>query len=445
MKKWPKIFVAVLTTVFLLGIGTTAFADVQQVIMALDVEEQEMYLAIKTTCDFEGYFTIEPESLIVPGYDNTINCSEFCMPDYTCFADFALGVTDLPDSGTTVIFHVDIFDTNDVPVGSTKDTLVVTKSGRAGEYFDYLPDCEHDVPSIVSTAPTFDYCMWLCHRAFVIPIDCHVPIEQQGIPIFSIGAGCDQHIEIDPEGLYSTCTTDTCTSIVDATVLSWYVTILDTTNCVAYLVIIYGFGDPGCACLTAPEWILPVELSAFAAYAGDGYVNLAWTTASEQDNAYFDVQRRTSGTGWISVGHVDGHGTVNTATNYEFTDNSVTNGVTYSYRLLSYDINGTRHEYSTVAATPVSSAPPTEYALEQNYPNPFNPQTTITYAVKDPGFVSLKVYNLVGQEVATLVSNTMDAGRYTVNFTADNLPSGIYLYTLTAGEFSQTQKMLLLK
>ena len=445
MKKWSKSFAFVLISVFLLGTGTTAFADVSQVIMAFHPGTQEMYLAIRTDCDFEGHFTIEPESLIVAGYDNTIDCGEFCMPDYTCFADFSLEVTDLPPPGTIVTFHVDIYDSNDVLVGSAEDVLQVKSASRDGEYFDYVDDCPHDVPSFVSTDPTFDYCMWLCHRTFVIPIVCHEPL--QDVPVYQIRPGCSQDILIDPEGLYSSCALDpdTCDNYADQAVLSWYVTIPDTTHCVAYLIIIYGFGDPGCACIKAPDWILPVELSAFAAYAGDGYVNLAWTTASETNNDYFDVQRRTSGTNWISVGHVDGHGTVNTATNYEFTDNSVVNGVTYSYRLLSYDVNGARHTYNSIEATPGTVALPTAYALEQNYPNPFNPQTTITYAVKDPGFVSLKVYNLIGQEVATLVSNAMDAGRYTVNFTADNLPSGIYLYTLTAGEFSQTQKMLLLK
>ena len=197
--------------------------------------------------------------------------------------------------------------------------------------------------------------------------------------------------------------------------------------------------------MKAPDWILPVQLSAFSAVGGDGYVNLTWTTASETNNDYFDVQRRTSNTNWMSIARVDGHGTVSTTTNYQFTDNTVQNGVTYSYRLVSYDFNGARHTYNSIETTPGARALPTDYALAQNYPNPFNPQTTINYSIKETGFVSLKVFNLMGQEVATLVSATLDAGHYTVNFTADNLPSGIYLYTLTAGEFSQTQKMLLLK
>jgi hypothetical protein len=414
--------------------------------MALNIEDQAMYLSIKTDCEFEGYFTMEPESLVVTPYNNVIDCGELCLPDFTCFVNCTLSVAGGLALGELVEFKAYIYETgNPLPVDSITDVLEV-KGGRLDDnYFGYTVDCDYDVPTSVSTDPTFDYCMWLCHRTFVIPLDCHAPLQY--VPTFRIRPGCSQDVLIDPDGLYSSCALDpdTCNAPADETVLSWYVIIPDTTNCIAYLVVIYCDAAPGCACLKAPDWILPVELSAFAAYAGDGYVNLAWTTAAETNNDYFDVQRRTGNSNWMSVGRVDGHGTVSTATDYEFTDNSVENGVTYSYRLLSYDINGARHEYNSIEATPGTVALPTAYALEQNYPNPFNPQTTISYALKDPGFVSLKVYNLVGQEVATLVSNTMDAGRYTVNFTADNLPSGIYLYTLTASEFSQTQKMLLLK
>jgi hypothetical protein len=88
---------------------------------------------------------------------------------------------------------------------------------------------------------------------------------------------------------------------------------------------------------------------------------------------------------------------------------------------------------------------PTEYALEQNYPNPFNPNTSISYAVKEGGFVSLKVYNLLGQEVATLVSQRMEIGRYTATFSATDLPSGIYVYRLVVNDFTAQKKMVLLK
>ncbi|MFH1010743.1 MAG: hypothetical protein V1784_05855, partial [bacterium] len=130
---------------------------------------------------------------------------------------------------------------------------------------------------------------------------------------------------------------------------------------------------------------LPVELTTLEAIAGDREVTLKWTTASEQDNARFDVQRKTASGEWLTVGTVEGAGNSTTARNYQYADRAVVNGVTYAYRLISRDINGTVHEYEqTVEATPAVPVP-TEYALNQNYPNPFNPQTSITYAVKEAG------------------------------------------------------------
>jgi hypothetical protein len=92
-----------------------------------------------------------------------------------------------------------------------------------------------------------------------------------------------------------------------------------------------------------------------------------------------------------------------------------------------------------------NSAAPAAYSLEQNYPNPFNPSTTIKYQVPVSGLVSLKVYNLIGQEVATLVNEFQSASGYETSFDASKLSSGIYFYTLRAGSFVETKKMLLVK
>lgn len=88
---------------------------------------------------------------------------------------------------------------------------------------------------------------------------------------------------------------------------------------------------------------------------------------------------------------------------------------------------------------------PTEFALEQNYPNPFNPSTQIQFTIGSNQFVQLKVYGLLGKEIATLVNEYRNAGSYKVDFDASNLSSGIYLYKLQAGEFVQSKKMLLMK
>lgn len=95
----------------------------------------------------------------------------------------------------------------------------------------------------------------------------------------------------------------------------------------------------------------------------------------------------------------------------------------------------------------ISSTVPDNFSLKQNYPNPFNPSTVIRYQLTAAGFTTLKVYDLLGKEVASLVNEKQSAGSYAVDFNSAeyNLPSGIYFYTLTAGEFKETKKMVLIK
>lgn len=88
---------------------------------------------------------------------------------------------------------------------------------------------------------------------------------------------------------------------------------------------------------------------------------------------------------------------------------------------------------------------PTEYALYQNYPNPFNPSTLIKYQVPEKSFVLIRVYGLLGEELATLVNEEKNAGSYEVNFDAGQLSSGFYIYTIRAGNFTSTKKMMLMK
>ena len=89
---------------------------------------------------------------------------------------------------------------------------------------------------------------------------------------------------------------------------------------------------------------------------------------------------------------------------------------------------------------------PEEYSLNQNYPNPFNPSTVISFNLPKQSIVSLKVFNILGEEVATLVNNKMiNAGAHSANFNAANLPSGVYIYKISAGNYSASKKMMLLK
>ncbi len=107
-------------------------------------------------------------------------------------------------------------------------------------------------------------------------------------------------------------------------------------------------------------------------------------------------------------------------------------------------VGATRWQF-TVGVNSQLGQLPTQFSLQQNYPNPFNPSTTISYQIPQSGLVTLKVFNVVGQEVASLVNGVKDAGSYDVQFDASSLSSGVYFYTLRAGNFVQTNKMTLLK
>ena len=186
---------------------------------------------------------------------------------------------------------------------------------------------------------------------------------------------------------------------------------------------------------------LSVELQSFEAVPGDGAVTLRWITASETRNDHFEIVRDG-----VTIARVVTQGNGATGHTYTITDNGLTNGTTYTYELFAIDVNDDRQSLQTLSATPSrGAAEVTEYALCQNYPNPFNPGTEIGFDLVERGLVSLKVYNLLGQEVATLLNRELAAGHHTTNFTADNLPSGVYLYRMTVNGFVAEKKMLLMK
>jgi hypothetical protein len=197
---------------------------------------------------------------------------------------------------------------------------------------------------------------------------------------------------------------------------------------------------------------LPVELTSFTAIAKGNNVQLAWQTATETNNAGFEVERTPSltlplqgggqGGGWQKVGFVEGAGSSNSTKNYSFTDNA--SAGKYSYRLKQVDRSGS-FKYSNVVEVVISQMPQM-YSLMQNYPNPFNPATTISFAVKNNEHATVEVYNMVGQHVATLFNGMANAHQtYTLSFDAKNLPSGIYFYSLKSASQNEVRKMTLLK
>jgi hypothetical protein len=188
------------------------------------------------------------------------------------------------------------------------------------------------------------------------------------------------------------------------------------------------------------SWIIPVELVSFTSSVIGNDVQLTWMTASETNNMGFEVER-LSGSSWDKLGFVNGNGTTTETRSYSFADKNVNAG-TYSYRLKQIDFDGT-FEYSNVIEVDVSS--PQQFELSQNYPNPFNPATTISFSIPQSSFVTLKVYDIIGNEIATLVNENKAAGRYEINFDASNQSSGVYLYSITAGNYNEVRKMTLIK
>jgi hypothetical protein len=158
----------------------------------------------------------------------------------------------------------------------------------------------------------------------------------------------------------------------------------------------------------------------------------------------FEIERSIDNQdNFVTVGFVEGKGSSTEINYYSFTDNPQLSGVNQLYyRLKQVDFDGT-FSYSNVVS--VSYDVPAEFVLSQNYPNPFNPSTRINYFVPQESFVSIKVYDFLGREVMTLVNETKSVGSYEIVFDASDLPSGTYFYTMIAGNYSATKKMILLK
>lgn len=185
---------------------------------------------------------------------------------------------------------------------------------------------------------------------------------------------------------------------------------------------------------------LPVELTSFSANVVDSKVHINWITATETNNRGFEIQRMTDGN-WLSIGFKEGRGTTSEATEYLFVDNSDLNPGKISYRLKQVDFDG-RFSYSKVAEVELA---PAEFVLNQNYPNPFNPSTVISYQLPSACYVSLRVFDMLGNEVAVLVSEEQQAGYHTSEFEASNIATGVYFYQIKAGDFVSMKKLIFMK
>ena len=206
---------------------------------------------------------------------------------------------------------------------------------------------------------------------------------------------------------------------------------------------------------------LAVQATDFVAAANTGSVTISWKTQSEVNNAGFDILRKDSAisdfgsriSNWKLIASyttddsLRGLGTSSTGRSYDFTDDHVTSGATYRYKIESISASGVTKDLTTLSVT---VNVPKSYALQQNYPNPFNPTTTISYQLPSVSHVTLQVFDVLGRGVATLVNGQQNAGVYKINFNASQYASGVYFYRIVAegkdgARFVAIKKMMLLK
>ncbi|WP_263792509.1 T9SS type A sorting domain-containing protein [Salinibacter sp.] len=186
---------------------------------------------------------------------------------------------------------------------------------------------------------------------------------------------------------------------------------------------------------------LPVELVAFDGRAAEQGVRLTWRTASETNNAGFDVERQDPGAqAWTHVGFVEGKGTTSAASTYSFMDKDLPyEADSLTYRLKQMDLGEREHEYSAPVTVPLGV--PDALTFRDSFPNPFSTQTTIRYELLRSTPVRLIVFDLLGRRVKTLVDAQQTAGRHQVRLSASDLASGTYLVRLSANRTAQTTRV----
>jgi hypothetical protein len=191
--------------------------------------------------------------------------------------------------------------------------------------------------------------------------------------------------------------------------------------------------------------LLPVEMTSFTAVLQGTSALLKWATATETNNSGFQIERSIEGSAvWVEVAFVNGAGTSSSPKTYSYEDKNLAPGK-YVYRIKQIDNDG-KFIYYTANMPKVDAGISATLQLGGNYPNPFNPTTNIQFSVPQDGYASLKVYNILGQEVATLFSGMAKAGHYIpATFNASRLTSGIYLARLQYSGKSLIQRMLLMK
>ncbi len=189
--------------------------------------------------------------------------------------------------------------------------------------------------------------------------------------------------------------------------------------------------------------MVPVELASYSVTAVKNNVNIEWSTATETNASHFIIERKLSDSEWMEAASIKAAGTSTTTKSYSFSDRNVATGK-YSYRLKQVDYDGTSETFTAIE---VEVGIPTAFDMSQNYPNPFNPSTKIEFSIPVPANVTLDIFDISGQKVATVISGQMNAGYHFVNVDAAKygMSSGTYVYRLSADKFTSIKKMILVK
>jgi hypothetical protein len=174
---------------------------------------------------------------------------------------------------------------------------------------------------------------------------------------------------------------------------------------------------------------------------------LVWSDYPTGPSNYYKIYKKLDLGSWQYVDSVRGHSWIDNSLVYSDHNGQLPHMVYYYVKLngtetsntVDAQVNKSRGKIIPPAANQLT------YNLKQNYPNPFNPTTSINYSIKNDGLISLKVYNILGQQVVDLVNQYQKAGYYNISFNAANLPSGVYIYTISTSGFTSSKKMLLIK
>ncbi len=434
-----------LRVVFALTLGLLLTAQcyaTEYLFLGFDEIEQKMYTVVRGDQGVHCYVTIDQSN--PGGWIGDYNSYGEDPYEVICEAPLSPDdpdrLTDIPDGEMNIItVTVTYLDDNgnEIDEDFRTDTLVSNVNGDLMWYTYVQENCDWVLPDTIRINTAF--CATICHGSRSIPIFCEDPGYNPDLLEVTVTNGCHPDV--------TECEDPLCEE-VDWTLFSWRKRVFP--DCQLFLSITYCGDGPGCVCIWRSDFYLPVEMLGFSAVGGNDLVTVNWSTASESELSRFRIARSTDpDDGYTFIGAVNAENSA-TGHNYSFVDDNVINGETYYYKLHIQDANGGLHVYNDGERAHIASARPgtglvSEYSLAQNFPNPFNSQTAFNFTLATSERVSLKVFDLLGREVATIVDRKLDAGSHTINWSAEGLATGVYVYTLKTNGYSDTKKLLFLK